>query len=72
MAVGAEPVGERRQEPRPRHEVREQEVLDAVEELGVGDLRVVPPGPLPQRGTDPVAQHLSRRRPRFDRDLGIA
>ena len=46
VAVGTEAVGERGQEPGPRHEVREEEVLDAVEQLGVGDVGVVATGAL--------------------------
>src|SRR5438128_2365010 len=44
VAVGPEAVHERGREAGPRHEVGEQEVLDAVERLGVGDVREVASG----------------------------
>jgi hypothetical protein len=71
VAVGTEAVGERREEPGPRHEVREQEVLDAVEQLGVGDVRVVAAGARGQRRPDTFAEHLPCVRSRLDGHLGV-
>ena len=56
MAVGAESVGDRGEVPGPRHEVREEEVLDPVEQLGVGDLRR-------SRGRCARARRRARRSP---------